>query len=142
MPTPRHASNLASKSPKGTPSSTCWRGAKAMDAVAFLDSLDLASLVLLFWYTTLLEIPRYTIGSLIVPLVMLWPWRRQDHIDPNLTLSVILVGHNEEKALRACVQSLAEQTIISKCSRMQIVVVDDGSTDRMSEVAFSLQREG
>ena len=42
-----------------------------MDALAFLSSLDLASVVMLFWYTTLLEIPRYTIGALIVPAVML-----------------------------------------------------------------------
>jgi biofilm PGA synthesis N-glycosyltransferase PgaC len=112
-----------------------------MGVLSFLASLDPMSLVLLFWYTTLLEIPRYTIGALIVPALTLWSWRRTP-FDPDLTLSVVLVGHNEEKTLRTCVESLAEQTIISHCGPMQVVVVDDGSTDRMGEIASCLRREG
>ena len=111
-----------------------------MDALSFLSSLDMMSIVLLFWYTTLLEIPRYAIGAIVVPTVMLWS--RRMIIDPDLSVSVVLVGHNEEKPLRTCIESLAEQTIISKCRRMQTVVVDDGSTDRMNEIAKCLQREG
>jgi poly-beta-1,6-N-acetyl-D-glucosamine synthase len=112
-----------------------------MDALAFLSSLDLASVVMLFWYTTLLEIPRYAIGALIVPAVMLWSKRRKP-IDTGLSLSIVLVGHNEEKSLRMCLGSLGEQTIKSTCRHFQVVVVDDGSTDKMSEVAKALQREG
>jgi biofilm PGA synthesis N-glycosyltransferase PgaC len=112
-----------------------------MEALSFLTSLDMKGLVLLFWYTALLEIPRFTIGALVVAAVMLWP-RRRAPFDPDLTLSVILVGHNEEKPLRTCVESLAEQTIVSDCGHIQIIVVDDGSTDRMSEIASCLQREG
>ena len=44
-----------------------------MDALEFLASLDGATLVLLFWYTTLLEIPRYLLGALFVPLVAVAP---------------------------------------------------------------------
>lgn len=112
-----------------------------MDALSFLSSLDLMSIVLLFWYTTLFEIPRYVVATLVVPIVMLWRWRRTA-VDPDLTLSVILVGHNEEKSLPDCVASLMEQTVQSLCRRMEIVVVDDGSVDRMREVARDLQREG
>jgi cellulose synthase/poly-beta-1,6-N-acetylglucosamine synthase-like glycosyltransferase len=112
-----------------------------MDAVSFLLSLDMTSLVLLFWYTTLFEIPRYTIGALVVPAVMLWSQRRSP-TDTDLTLSVVLVGHNEEKPLPACVESLTEQTIHSQGVPVQIVVVDDGSTDRMNQVANCLQHEG
>ena len=36
-----------------------------MSALSFLSSMDLMSLILLFWYTTLLEIPRYTINAVI-----------------------------------------------------------------------------
>lgn len=82
-----------------------------MDALSFLSSLDMMSIVLLFWYTTLLEIPRYAIGAIVVPTVMLWS--RRMIIDPDLSVSVVLVGHNEEKPLRTCIESLAEQTIIS-----------------------------
>jgi poly-beta-1,6-N-acetyl-D-glucosamine synthase len=112
-----------------------------MDALSFLSSLDLTSIVMLFWYTTLLEVPRYTIGALIVPVVMFWTDRRRP-VDTDISLSVILVGHNEEKPLRTCLESLGEQTIRSTCRLFQIVVVDDGSTDKMSEVAKALQREG
>jgi cellulose synthase/poly-beta-1,6-N-acetylglucosamine synthase-like glycosyltransferase len=97
--------------------------------------------LLLFWFTALFEIPRYVIGALAVPAVMLWPWRRTP-LDPNLTFSVVLVGHNEEGSLRACIESLREQTIAAEAGRMQTVVVNDGSTDRMGELAGSLQRQG
>ena len=112
-----------------------------MDALSFLGSLDIMSILLLFWYTTLLEIPRYFISALIIPAVMLWRWRRSP-LNPNLTVSVILVGHNEEVPLPVCVASLLEQTIISECRKMEIIVVDDGSTDRMGEVASGLRRAG
>jgi poly-beta-1,6-N-acetyl-D-glucosamine synthase len=112
-----------------------------MNALAFLSSLDLSSIVMLFWYMIFLEIPRYTIGALVIPAVMLSMDRRKP-IDTGHSLSVVLVGHNEEKPLRTCLESLGEQTIKSTCRHFQVVVVDDGSTDKMSEVAKALQREG
>jgi biofilm PGA synthesis N-glycosyltransferase PgaC len=112
-----------------------------MDALSFLGSLDLTSVLLLFWYTTVLEIPRYTIGALVLPFVMLWS-RRPAPLASSLALSVVLVGHNEEKSLRACVESLAEQTINLLSGRIEIIVVDDGSTDRMLQVANCLADEG
>jgi biofilm PGA synthesis N-glycosyltransferase PgaC len=60
----------------------------------------------------------------------------------SLSLSVVLVGHNEQRPLRACVEALAEQTVLADGGVMQVVVVDDGSTDRMMDVARALQREG
>ena len=112
-----------------------------MESLAFLSSFDFTSIVMLFWYTTLLEIPRYTIGAIIVPAVM-WSMGRRKPVSSDLSLSIVLVGHNEEKPLRTCLESLGEQTIKSTCRGFQVVVVDDGSTDRMSEVAKALQREG
>lgn len=112
-----------------------------MDAFSFLFSLDTTSLILLFWYTTLLELPRYIIAAFIVPIVMLWPGRR-GRVDRELTVSVILVGHNEEHSLPLCVASLREQTIAAACRQMEIIVVDDGSTNRMGDVARHLQHEG
>ena len=112
-----------------------------MSAPSFLSSLDLISFILFFWYTTLLEIPRYAIGAVIVAGVTLWS-RPQSRPDTGLTLSVLLAGHNEADSLRMCVASLHEQTIASEPSRMQIIIVDDGSTDGMSEVARKLQQEG
>jgi poly-beta-1,6-N-acetyl-D-glucosamine synthase len=112
-----------------------------MDALSFLFSLDIGSIVLLFWYTALFEVPRYTIGALIVPGVMLFS-RRHPALQTSLTVSVVLAGHNEEKSLTTCVNSLAQQTICSLGIPIQIIVVDDGSIDQMSEIATSLQHEG
>jgi cellulose synthase/poly-beta-1,6-N-acetylglucosamine synthase-like glycosyltransferase len=112
-----------------------------MSALYFLQSLDAKSIILLFWYTTLLEIPRYLIGALVTTAVAIWS-RPARAVVSDLTLSVAIVGHNERRPLRACVEALAEQTILSAGVVMQVVVVDDGSTDRMIEVGRALQREG
>ena len=112
-----------------------------MPAWHFLQSLDGMSFVLFFWYTTLFEIPRYIISGVASTVATLWSHRV--HAPPaGATVSVVLVGHNEERALRPCVVALAEQTIAERPGAMQVIVVDDGSTDRMLGVARELQREG
>ena len=111
-----------------------------MDAAAFLGSLDFVSLVLLFWYSVLLEGPRYMIGAIAAAIAVLSERPRQPP-DTNLTVSVILAGHNEARSLRACVSGFAEQTL-SERNRLQVVVVDDGSTDGMADVAHELRGEG
>ncbi len=112
-----------------------------MPALSFLQSLDATSVILLFWYTLLFEVPRYTIGAVVVCGITLWK-RPTSPIRTDFTLSVVLAGHNEAKPLRACVEALAEQTILATLGAIEVVVVDDGSTDRMFEVAKRLQREG
>ena len=110
-----------------------------MDAIAFIGSLDSVSLLLLFWYTTLFEVPRYLIGGFVAGLAAI----SEDPLQPretDLTVSIILVGHNEAHALRACIAGLAEQTL--ERDRVQIIVVDDGSTDGMSNVAHELRDKG
>lgn len=113
-----------------------------MQALSFLRSLDLSSLMYLFWYTVIFEIPRYTIGTIIINAVTLW--RRAPAPGPNINfkLSVILAGHNEAKPLRTCIEGLAEQTILAELGAIEVIVVDDGSTDRMLDVALDLRREG
>ena len=48
-------------------------------------------------------------------------------------VSVIVPARNEEASLDACLQSLTSQTGIS----FEVIVVDDGSTDRTGEIAHS-----
>ena len=43
-----------------------------MQALWFRHSLDRASVIYLFWYTIIFEIPRYTIGTVIVITARLW----------------------------------------------------------------------
>ena len=57
-------------------------------------------------------------------------------------MSVVLVGHNEQRAVRSCVEALAEQTLLADGGVVQVVVVDDGSTDRMMDIARELKHEG
>jgi poly-beta-1,6-N-acetyl-D-glucosamine synthase len=112
-----------------------------MQAFWFLHSLDRASVIYLFWYTIIFEIPRYTIGTVIVITARLWV-RAPPPLKTDFKLSVILAGHNEVKPLRPCIEGLAEQTILADLGAIEVIVIDDGSTDRMLDVALELQREG
>ena len=113
-----------------------------MQALSFLRSLDFSSLTLLFWYTVIFEIPRYTIGSIVIGATSLWERPRPPELIPNCKLSIVLAGHNEAKPLRTCIDGLAEQTILADLGVIEVIVVDDGSTDRTIDVALDLQREG
>lgn len=113
-----------------------------MRAIAFIQSMDLYSFVYFFWFTLLFEIPRYAVGAIIVPIHLLWRKSWTPEKDIHLSLSIVLAGYNEEKALRPCIESLAEQTVAKRPGGIEVIVIDDGSTDRMSAVAFELQREG
>jgi len=111
-----------------------------MQAWLYFRSLDTLSLVSLFWFMVLLEVPRYSFGAIVVALDAVWRrsplpgyWRP--------TISVLLVGHNEAHALRRCVLALAEQSVMLQRAQVQIVVVDDGSTDGMLGIARRLRDE-
>jgi biofilm PGA synthesis N-glycosyltransferase PgaC len=112
-----------------------------MQPLSFVRSLDLTSLVFLFWYTIIFEIPRYTIGAVVISLTRLWA-RATPPARTDFSISVVLAGHNEAMPLRRCIEGLAEQTILSELGAIEVIVVDDGSTDRMFDVARGLQREG
>jgi poly-beta-1,6-N-acetyl-D-glucosamine synthase len=93
-----------------------------------LMALDSADLILLFWFTLIFDLPRYFISVAVIVLIP----RKQ--LPPlRLTNSAIVAGHNEAMSLRACVESIEAD---------QIVIVDDGSTDAMWEVAQTLLSEG
>ena len=59
--------------------------------------------------------------------------RARDPVSEGLDVSVIVPARNEEACLGACLQSLASQAGVS----FEIIVVDDGSTDRTPEIARS-----
>lgn len=109
---------------------------------AFLLAQTTTSLVAIFWYTLIFEIPRYVLPFLAASFAMRSPdW---EHVPAaSLTedkpgVSIILVGHNEQDSLEACIQSLREQST----QDFEIVIVSDGSTDRMQRVAKDLVKRG
>lgn len=55
-----------------------------------------------------------------------------DEYKPGITITVIIPARNEEAAIGACLQSLAEQTY--PASLLQIIVVNDHSTDNTAQV--------
>src|SRR5277367_5097907 len=57
----------------------------------------------------------------------------RDPVSERLMVSVVVPARNEEVSLRACLESLVAQTGVS----FELLVVDDGSTDRTSEIARS-----
>jgi cellulose synthase/poly-beta-1,6-N-acetylglucosamine synthase-like glycosyltransferase len=110
---------------------------------AFLATMSADSLVVVFWYTLLFEIPRYILPFVVAGLTL--RSRDKDRLPdsaqtdrPVPSVSVILVGHNEEDALEACVRSLREQSFAG----FETIIVSDGSTDRMTAVARSLVQRG
>lgn len=109
---------------------------------AYLLSLSLPSIVLIFWYTLVFEAPRFIIPIITAGLTQRTKSGEQAPMSPqqikDLKVSILLIGHNEEDSLDACVRSLSEQSF----NNFDIVLVSDGSTDKMSKVAKRLVREG
>jgi poly-beta-1,6-N-acetyl-D-glucosamine synthase len=107
------------------------------DSLHFLAALDLRALLSVFWYFAIFEIPRYTLSTIAVGLHA--AFRRPYPCTPAaLPVSVLMVGHNEAHGLVRSVTSLREQTH----GNLQIVIVDDGSTEPMAKLAHELQQQG
>ena len=95
-----------------------------------------ASLLALYWFVVIFEIPRYLIAFFLVVFV---PSRRQIQTrTDDYKVSVIVAGHNEEKSVERCVLSLHEQSRIPD----EIILVSDGSNDKMSKKISDLLRRG
>ena len=112
-------------------------------ALDFLTSQSSEGLVRLFWFTLLLEIPRYACGMLALGLAAGSAERRFErlgHVPLPIrpSLSVMVVGHNEAESLERCLLSLREQTLPPD----EVIIVSDGSSDRMAEVATRMVQRG
>jgi cellulose synthase/poly-beta-1,6-N-acetylglucosamine synthase-like glycosyltransferase len=110
-------------------------------AIDFLGSQSELSLVALFWYTLIFDIPRYV--TVFVSLAIAQLFRRKADPPPAASLdmsrvTVIIVGHNEADAIERCVLSLQEQSV----QGFEIVVVSDGSTDAMRQKSRELLHRG
>ena len=97
------------------------------------------SLFALFWVTILVEAPRHGMGLQATAMALLLrDYRHYGPLEPLPSVSILLVGHNEEDSIEKCVRSLYQQTF----SKFEIVCVDDGSSDQTFEIMTRLWREG
>ncbi|MCF7698934.1 glycosyltransferase family 2 protein [Loktanella sp. M215] len=95
------------------------------------------SLLLMFWFLVVFEIPRY---FLLFALTVLMPRWRPDVVPDDLpqVVSVVVVGHSESDKIETCVRALHEQSRVPD----EIIVLSDGSTDDMARRIADLQRSG
>lgn len=110
------------------------------DAVSYLSAQSALSLLALFWFTVIFELPRYTIAFASAALSRLksawWATPQRRHDVGRVT--VVIAGHSEAGSIERCVRSMQEQSRPPD----EIIVVSDGSTDNMPEVLADLQRRG
>lgn len=110
-------------------------------AIEFLTSQSGLSLVALFWYTLIFDVPRYVAAFVALGVAEMFrrPVPAAAGTEPDVShVTVVVVGYNEVDAIERCVCSLQEQSV----SGFEIVIVSDGSTDAMEKKAAALVRQG
>lgn len=111
----------------------------ASDGITYLTSQSGDSLLHLFWFVALFEIPRYLFAFLAVAALSFRTSREPTQLAPNIgRVTVVIAGHNEQDSTDRCVRSVYEQSLTPD----EIIVVSDGSTDRMPAKLRELQEEG
>ena len=100
---------------------------------------------LLFPFFIFAEMPRYVIPAIIVPITSIFSHRkareetrREMFLRSRPLVSIIVPARNEEKAIVETIKSLLETNYPNK----QIIVVDDGSTDRTCELVKPFAEAG
>ena len=108
------------------------------DGITFLLSQSGESLLRLFWFVAIFEIPRYMLGFIAVAVLSFRPKTVRPGAVDDHGITVLIAGHNEEDSIERCVWSLREQSRPPN----EIIVVSDGSTDRMPEKLRQMQERG
>ena len=117
------------------------------DFLAYLHSMGWGKFIRIFWFFVFFELFRYLFIDVIMILsqrmkALITRKRRQEalqrfHFEAPL-ISIIIPGKNEGKHLFSLIQSLNEQTY----SKIEIIVVDDGSDDHTPIIGRDLEKNG
>lgn len=107
------------------------------DSWQILGRPGISAMFILFFVA---ELPRYGVLAALAVLVRPWVSRpaRPKGIVPPPRWSAVIAGHNEEAQLRRCIAALHEQSLPPS----EIIVVNDGSTDRSRQILQDLQAQG
>jgi cellulose synthase/poly-beta-1,6-N-acetylglucosamine synthase-like glycosyltransferase len=103
----------------------------------YLASQSWQSLIALFWFVIIFELPRYTITFLTAGLLLPFH-KRPKYPRRRSRVTTVIAGHNEADSIERCVRALHEQSWPPD----EIIVVSDGSTDAMTHRLRELRRLG
>lgn len=114
------------------------------DTLNYLFSLDMEASLRVFWFFLVFDFPRYILTDFYLLFLKLFKktpradrdFLRNLHEAPPL-VSVIIPALNEETTIGWTIRSLEEQTY----KHLQIIIVDDGSTDRTPKICRHLARK-
>jgi cellulose synthase/poly-beta-1,6-N-acetylglucosamine synthase-like glycosyltransferase len=108
-------------------------------ALDYLSNQTFSSMAATFWFPLFVEAPRFFLGGVVAAWFVLFHGRsaRYPERAPG-GITVVIPGHNDAEAMRRTVLSLREQTV----DALQIIAVNDGSTDDTDAVCRSLERRG
>ncbi|MEM7193258.1 MAG: glycosyltransferase, partial [Pseudomonadota bacterium] len=108
------------------------------DGLTYLLSQSGASLLGLFWFVAIFEMPRYLLGFVAVVAAGFFGREKLKDMTGSLKVTALIAGHNEEGAIERCVRSLHEQSRPPD----EIIVISDGSTDHMPRKLQELAARG
>ncbi len=107
------------------------------DGFNYLTSQSWQSLIALFWFVILFEVPRYSFTFMTAGILL--PFHKRPvppRIRPRVT--TVIAGHNEADSIERCIRALHEQSVPPS----EIIVVSDGSTDAMTHRLRELRQLG
>ncbi len=113
------------------------------DIVGFIRAQSLESFVRIFWLFIFTDLPRYFLMDIYIFVHEFWfkkPTQEQNNFVAYLRnspplVSVIIPTLNEADTLRWTIRSLEEQSY----KNLQLIVVDDGSTDGTAQLCSNLK---
>src|SRR5574343_1789751 len=102
------------------------------DAIHWLSSFSIEQWILAFSGMLLLDLPRYLFMNI---LIVFWEffgsfWKKPNQPAYLPTVTILIPGLNESATIVQCLESLS-----GSYPFLQIIVIDDGSTDGMFELA-------
>jgi biofilm PGA synthesis N-glycosyltransferase PgaC len=110
----------------------------------FVERTFLTWVLFFFPLVVFFELPRYAIPLLVMPVLRLFDLppgdmeQKERFLAAKPSISVIVAGRNEEQVIAATIESL----LAIDYDNMEIVVVDDSSTDRTYELAKRYADQG
>lgn len=106
--------------------------------VDFIHLMDLERILAVFAFVLLIEMPRLLIAAFTILWRTLLPSPPLRLPDARPCISVFIPVHNDGGGMRASVQTLRAQRDVE----VQIIVINEGSTDDTHEIAQALHRHG